>query len=177
MGADAEKSNVQQLTSASGGYVAATVGALLGALVIGIAAGFITYYIGIQFDDPNQPCDEMMCFHGLGAFIGGVFAFFAGLWIGLGFGCWSALRICGHMNASSTVGVLQGVLVAITVTTFMTIPSIVAIDRELGINEHLGVDPMVPVGFALVAVLVVAPLVARYFTLKIWNSFGPNLLR
>ncbi len=99
----------------SHGYVAATVGALIGPVILGPIAGIATAWLTLPLFESDEPCPDMFCLDGLEALVLGVFAFIAGVLLGLGLGCWIALRVRGHVRALRTVGALYGLLCLLSV--------------------------------------------------------------
>lgn len=111
-----------------GGYLATLVGAVLGALVLGIALGLLGLVIGVLSDDG-----------GLGAAFAAIFITLAfavvGMWLGAVLGAWRSLRARGYAAPKATAGTLAlmlpaGVAVmaaAADVLGFLVVPLVILV--------------------------------------------------
>jgi hypothetical protein len=134
--------------------------------------------IGLQFDDPNQPCEAVGCLKGLDTLFRALIAFVVSFPVGAAAGCWSVLTIRRHSGALTTAGITSGLIAMIEFVAWIAVPIAMLATPGYEMKERLYVPIfVVALGLPLISLMVV-PVFARLlvrFVIQPNTSWGPAL--
>lgn len=135
-----------------GEYLAATLGAALGGVVMGVAGAQIGLGFGQAHIEPGSVISEIY----LTAF-GLTVGFFSGVWLGAVLGCWLGLRLFGYAGAGATSAAL-GCLLPLGFVVSLFAAATIFVSLLQRVIEH---ESWVGITLLLLVPLLPLPVTAR----------------